>query len=88
LVAGFEGLDQAEGRALVDELMRHATRPERLYGHAWQEGDLIIFDDVGTMHRREPSDADEIRTMRQLSTMLTDDGCGLPDAVGAVTSVG
>jgi taurine dioxygenase/pentalenolactone F synthase len=74
LVAGFEGMERAEGRALLDELMAHATRPERVYGHAWREGDLIVFDDVGTMHRRDPSTTDEVRTMRQLSTMLVDDG--------------
>jgi taurine dioxygenase/pentalenolactone F synthase len=74
--------------ALLDELMVHATRPERLYGHVWREGDLIIFDDIGTMHRRDPSDADEIRTMRQLSTMLTDDGRGSVGAVDAVVAVG
>lgn len=39
--------------------MAHATQPQRLYGHAWQEGDLSIFDDVGTMHRRDPSDPEE-----------------------------
>jgi taurine dioxygenase/pentalenolactone F synthase len=70
LVGGFQGMSEPEGRALVDELMAHATRAERLYGHAWQEGDLIIFDDVGTMHRRDPSDPEELRMMRQLSTIL------------------
>ena len=67
--------------------MAHATHPERLYGHAWREGDLIIFDDVGTMHRRDPSDPDaEPHVMRQLSTMLADAGFTSADAsVGAAT---
>ena len=85
LVAGFEGVEHAAGRELLDELVAHATRPERLYGHAWREGDLIIFDDVGTMHRREPSDPDQLRVMRQLSTMLTDaEGRLLEDAGAAL----
>jgi taurine dioxygenase/pentalenolactone F synthase len=84
LVAGFEGIEAEEARTLLDELMAHATRPERVYGHAWRPGDLIVFDDVGTMHRRDPSSPDEVRTMRQLSTMLAGDG--LPN--GSATASG
>jgi taurine dioxygenase/pentalenolactone F synthase len=83
LVAGFEGVDEAAGRDLLDELVEHATHPERVYAHAWREGDLIIFDDVGTMHRREPSDPDQLRVMRQLSTMLTDVEGRVLDVTGA-----
>jgi taurine dioxygenase/pentalenolactone F synthase len=76
LVASIEGWDADDALDLLDELMVHATDPARLYGHAWQEGDLIIFDDVGTMHRRDASGLDADRTMRQLSTMLADAGFG------------
>lgn len=74
LVAEVEGVPEPAGRELLDELMAHATAPERVYGHRWAEGDLIMFDDVGTIHRRDPSDPDQVRTMRQLSTVLADDG--------------
>ena len=88
LVAGIEGVDEAAGRELLDELVVHATRPERLYGHPWREGDLIIFDDVGTMHRRDSSDPEQLRVMRQLSTMLTDtEGRLLHDETGALATV-
>jgi taurine dioxygenase/pentalenolactone F synthase len=80
LVTGFEGMDEEAGRELLDDLVAHATTPERLYGHAWREGDLIIFDDVGTMHRRDASDPGELRVMRQLSTMLPDGGRALGSA--------
>jgi alpha-ketoglutarate-dependent taurine dioxygenase len=88
LVGGFEGVDEAAGLELIDELVAHATRPERLYAHPWREGDLIIFDDVGTMHRRDSSDPEQLRVMRQLSTMLTDtEGRLLHDETGALATV-
>jgi len=74
LVAGIEGWDPLDAGELLDDLMRHATDEGRVYGHAWEPGDLVIFDDIGTMHRRDPTDPGEVRTMRQLSTMLTDAG--------------
>lgn len=88
LVGGFEGVDEAAGRELLDELVAHAARPERLYGHPWRQGDLIIFDDVGTMHRRDSSNPEQTRVMRQLSTMLTDtEGRLLRDDSGALATV-
>lgn len=74
LVAGIEGWDPDDADSLIEDLIVHATDEGRVYGHAWEVGDLVIFDDIGTIHRRDPSDRDQIRTMRQLSTMLTDDG--------------
>jgi taurine dioxygenase len=48
---GFVGLGQAEGTALIEELCAHATRPEFVYHHRWQVGDLVIWDEVSTMHK-------------------------------------
>ena len=62
------GMERAESSALLKRLHLHATRPERVYGHDWQVGDLIMFDTLGTMHRRDSWDPTERRLMRQLST--------------------
>lgn len=69
-VSHFEGLDAEESRAIVRELLAFATVPERVYSHAWQVGDLIVFDTVGTVHRRDNLRTDQRRTMRQLSTLI------------------
>jgi taurine dioxygenase/pentalenolactone F synthase len=66
----IDGMDHDEAHRLVVELVAHATRPERVYRHEWQPGDLIIFDTIGTVHRRDLSRHDESRTMRQLSTVV------------------
>lgn len=39
------------GRALLDELLAHATRPEFVYAHRWQVGDLVMWDNRCLLHR-------------------------------------
>jgi taurine dioxygenase/pentalenolactone F synthase len=62
------GMERAESSALLKELHLHATRPEQVYAHDWQVGDLIMFDALGTLHRRDSWDPTQRRLMRQLST--------------------
>jgi len=44
-------LPQAEGDALVAELTAHCTRPEFVYRHNWQVGDLVMWDNCSTQHK-------------------------------------
>lgn len=46
-------LPQDEGRALLDMLCRHATKPEFVYRHRWRIGDLLMWDNVATQHIAE-----------------------------------
>lgn len=62
------GMAKPESSALLKELHLHATRPERVYAHDWQLGDLVMFDALGTLHRRDSWDPTQRRLMRQLST--------------------
>ncbi len=60
----------AEGRLLLRDLMDHATRPERVYRHAWREGDFVIWDNRATMHRARPfDDTVHRREMRRVTTL-------------------
>lgn len=61
------GMSPAESRALVAHLTAHATRPENVYRHEWQVGDLVIWDNCGTMHRVTPYDAASGRLMHRTS---------------------
>ncbi len=45
------GMPDAEGRALIDELIEHATQRQFVYTHRWRVGDLVMWDDRCTMHR-------------------------------------
>ena len=62
------GMERAESSALLKQLHLHATHPDRVYGHDWEVGDLVMFDTLGTMHRRDSWDPTARRLMRQLST--------------------
>ena len=45
------GLPDEAGKALIDELIAHATLSEFVYIHRWRVNDLVMWDDRCTMHR-------------------------------------
>jgi alpha-ketoglutarate-dependent taurine dioxygenase len=49
--AGIAGMPAAEGRALLAELLAHATQPDFVYTHRWRPGDLVIWDNRCLLHR-------------------------------------
>ncbi len=49
-VSHFHGFTPEESRPLIDQLCAHATRPENVYRHQWQVGDLVCWDNRTTMH--------------------------------------
>ena len=49
--AFVQGMPEAEGRALLAELLEHATQPEFVYAHRWRPGDLVIWDNRCLLHR-------------------------------------
>jgi taurine dioxygenase len=63
--AYIEGLTLAESEALLDELWQHATREEFGWYNAWRAGDLVLWDNRCTMHRRDPFDAASRRIMHR-----------------------
>ena len=52
------GLESATSDALVRRILDLAERPEYRYRHDWQVGDLLVWDNTGTMHRVVPFDLD------------------------------
>jgi taurine dioxygenase len=59
------GLPLAESESLLDELWRHATRDELTWFNEWRPGDLVLWDNRCTMHRRDPFDANSRRVMHR-----------------------
>jgi taurine dioxygenase len=49
--AFIAGIPELESAAILEGLYRHITRPEALYRHNWQAGDLLIWDNCLTQHR-------------------------------------
>ena len=48
---GFEGMAHDEAVRLIEELRDHATQPRFVYYHAWRVGDVVMWDEIATMHR-------------------------------------
>ncbi len=64
-VARITDLPVPEGRLLLNELLEHATQPQFVYRHAWQRGDLVIWDNRAVMHRGRRYDLSERREFRR-----------------------
>ena len=45
-----------DGGALLEELMAFATQPQFVFRHQWRVGDVVIWDNLATMHRATPFD--------------------------------
>jgi alpha-ketoglutarate-dependent taurine dioxygenase len=60
-----EGMSVEESRALLARLRDWATQPQYVYRHEWQVGDLLIWDNTGTMHRALPYPLDSGRLMHR-----------------------
>jgi taurine dioxygenase len=63
--AWIAGMDLAESEALLDELWRYVVRPEAAWEHAWRVGDLVLWDNRCTMHRRDAFDRGARRIMHR-----------------------
>ena len=61
-----DGLPDAEGAALIDELISFATRPGSVYTHDWREGDVLIWDERAILHRGRPWPYGEERTLASI----------------------
>ncbi|MGV9802250.1 TauD/TfdA dioxygenase family protein [Mycobacterium sp. NPDC003449] len=66
------GMDIDEGRALLAELLAHATTADKVYSHKWSVGDTVIWDNQGVLHRAAPYEPDSPRHMLR-TTVLGDE---------------
>jgi taurine dioxygenase len=63
--AYLTGLELPESEALLDELWQFVEKPEFAWEHVWRVGDLVLWDNRCTMHRRDPFDASSRRVMHR-----------------------
>jgi taurine dioxygenase len=64
-MAWIEGMELAESEALLDEIWAHAEDPAIAWGNNWRVGDLVLWDNRCTMHRRDPFPAESRRVMHR-----------------------
>jgi taurine dioxygenase len=60
-----EGLELAESEALLDALWAHATQARFVFRQEWRVGDVIVWDNRCTLHRRDPFDPAARRLMHR-----------------------
>jgi len=59
------GLEVAESEALLDALWAHATQPQFTLCHRWKVGDLLMWNNLSVLHRRDPFDPTTRRIMHR-----------------------
>jgi alpha-ketoglutarate-dependent 2,4-dichlorophenoxyacetate dioxygenase len=60
-----------EGRALIDQLIAHATQRQFVYTHRWRVNDLVMWDNRCTLHRG--TDFDDLRWKRDVQRATVSD---------------
>ena len=64
-VSHIKGMEPQASRALINRLEEWSTQPRFVYRHEWKIGDLLIWDNTGTMHRVLPYAPDSGRMMHR-----------------------
>jgi len=59
------GLEVAESEALLDALWAHATQSKFAMCHEWKVGDLLMWNNLSVLHRRDPFDPQSRRIMHR-----------------------
>ena len=65
--ARIVGLPDDESEALIDWLLGWMEQPKYVYRHQWRMGDLVVWDNTGTMHRVRPFDPNSGRRLHRVT---------------------
>ena len=59
------GMEAAASETLLDTLWAHATAPQFRVCHTWRVGDVLMWNNLGVLHRRDPFDPSSRRVMHR-----------------------
>jgi len=59
------GLSVADSEALLDALWAHATQQQFAMCHEWRVGDVLMWNNLSVLHRRDPFDPGTRRVMHR-----------------------
>lgn len=65
MTAAIEGLDVAESQAILDELFGLIEQPDNIYKHVWRVGDIVMWDNLASLHARTDWPNDQPRSLRR-----------------------
>ena len=70
----IDGLPEGESNELLEFLFAHQAKEKYFYAHRWAEGDVLMWDNIGTVHNAVPDyRADEPRYIRRVQVMASKD---------------
>ena len=70
----IDGIEERESAELLAFLFAHQEKPEYFYAHHWAEGQVLMWDNIGTVHNAVPDyGPNEPRYMRRVQVMATKD---------------
>jgi taurine dioxygenase len=64
---GIVGMPGDEALALLDELAAHATQAKFVHSHAYDPGDVVIWDNASLLHSATLTDPDDPRTLWRIT---------------------
>ncbi len=73
-VAGMTPGPDGDGAVLIRELLTHATRPEFVYAHRWEAGDLVVGDNRNLLHCATWYDAERYTRLMWRTTVMGNPG--------------
>ncbi len=65
LTSHIADMDEATGRGMLKALFAHMDQPQFVWTHHWQVGDLLMWDNRPTMHRRMAFPDEQRRVMKR-----------------------
>ena len=68
----IEGMDYAEGRALIEELNQMITPQGRVYTHRWAPRECMVWDNRCTLHRATGFDEARLKRVMRRCTIVGD----------------
>lgn len=68
-----EGMSDEAGLALIDRLVKACTQPQQVYKHRWQVGDVVLWDNAFTMHRRDEYESVQRRFLKRTTIALPEE---------------
>lgn len=60
-------LGAQESREILDRICDIVEAPENMYEHVWRVGDLVVWDNLSSLHARTGWPAGEPRTLRRVT---------------------
>jgi taurine dioxygenase len=70
----IDGMPETESAEVLEFLFKHQEHDKYFHAHKWAEGDVLMWDNIGTLHNAIPDyRADEPRYMRRVQVMATKD---------------